>query len=212
MSREIFSPPKETVEDKHDQQEQKKITRRHFLKQIGLIAGVAAAEHIIPASLFAQERKAKTVERDKQEIWRDIQESVEKLQKRFGLQPEDFAIVVDPSHQELHLVRNNEIVKSYLVSTAKNGIGVEEESGKTPWGTHRIKEKIGDGLQFGTIIKARQDTRRITTIYTDRVDVPRDDVTTRILWLDGQEGGSIKEKGSIHTRGAFTSTARRKKD
>ena len=54
-------------------------------------------------------------------------------------------------------------------------------------GTHRIKEKFGNGAKKGSIFKSRVDTKKLSKIYTDKTDSKIDYVTTRILWLDGQE-------------------------
>jgi hypothetical protein len=126
---------------------------------------------------------------------REIEEGISKLEKRFNLRDDELAIVVAPSVQELYVVMNRQIIRSYPVSTAKAGSGCEAGSEKTPFGSHRIKEKIGDGARPGTIFIGRQDTRKVATIYTDEIDIPEDFVTTRIMWLDGEEEGINRGKG-----------------
>jgi lipoprotein-anchoring transpeptidase ErfK/SrfK len=82
--------------------------------------------------------------------------------------------------QRLTLTRDGESICSYPVSTSRFGIGTEEGSMKTPLGSFRIAEKIGDGAAPGTIFKARVPLR-----LDDPLPDTEDFVTTRILWLDG---------------------------
>lgn len=149
--------------------------------KFGAIAALIAFQASAPKLLFSQESK------EYKDIWADIEESVEKLNTKFNLQPDEYAIVIDPSKQNLYLVRGKEILESFPISTGKAGIGSESGSGKTPPGTHRIKEKYGDGAKLGTIFKARANTGSVGEIFTEKIDVLEDYVTTRIMWLDGQE-------------------------
>jgi len=114
------------------------------------------------------------------------------LTKNFGAKNADTIIVVNIAQQQLQVVSNNNILKTYTVSTAKAGIGSKKNSNKTPLGVHRIKNKIGDKAPLGTIFFARQPSGQIAEIYTDTTDTPKDYVTTRILWLDGLEPGKNK--------------------
>lgn len=95
-------------------------------------------------------------------------------------------IVVSISQQTLFLYIDNNLVKSYPISTSKYGIGGAAGSNKTPLGQHVIEKKIGDGAPEGTIFKSRVNTGHIAEI-----DAPNtgDLVTTRILWLKGREPG-----------------------
>jgi lipoprotein-anchoring transpeptidase ErfK/SrfK len=171
------------------------MSRRDLLKKLGALGAGIAIEATIPKSLFAQESK------EHEKIWADIKESVEKLKTNFNLQPDELAIVIDPQNQQLYLIKGKEILKSYSISTGKAGVGSESGSGKTPIGTHRIKEKFGDGAKPGTIFKARGNTGQVADIYTDRIDVEEDYVTTRIMWLDGQEDNINKGgKKDSHNR------------
>ncbi|HME88967.1 MAG TPA: L,D-transpeptidase [Chthoniobacterales bacterium] len=94
--------------------------------------------------------------------------------------------------QQLNLVRDGEIVRSYPVSTSRFGIGTEEGSNKTPLGHFRIAEKIGHGAAPGTIFKSR-----VPLGPNDAPPDTEDFVTTRILWLDGLD------EGNANTRGRF---------
>ncbi len=120
--------------------------------------------------------------------------SLEKLRARFGLKHDQFMILVSISKQRLYLIKGERLVKVYVISTSKYGIGSKEGSNKTPLGTHRICEKIGEGAKIGTIFKMGINTRRIAKLYTDTTDLEEDPITTRIMWLGGLEVGINKGK------------------
>ena len=84
--------------------------------------------------------------------------------------------------QRLTLTRGGETVRSYPISSSRFGIGIEEGSMKTPLGNFRIAEKIGKDAASGTIFKAR-----VPLGPDDPLPETEDFVTTRILWLDGQD-------------------------
>jgi len=124
-----------------------------------------------------------------EDIWRTIRPSVEKLSSEFGLKQNQYALIVVVSHQKMYLIQGQKLIKSYRISTASAGIGSIENSDMTPPGTHRIKEKIGAGHKMGAIFKGRKFTGQHSPIYKDLTDLSEDLITTRILWLDGQENG-----------------------
>jgi lipoprotein-anchoring transpeptidase ErfK/SrfK len=88
--------------------------------------------------------------------------------------------------QTLDLLDGETLVRRYVISTARNGLGTEPGSLKTPTGRFRIAEKHGDGLPPGEILVARQPTGR----YGSDGD-PEDNVQTRILWLDGLDEENV---------------------
>lgn len=99
----------------------------------------------------------------------------------------EYEIKVHISSQTLQLYKNEFLIKSYPVSTAKNGIGNESGSNKTPLGLHQICEKIGADAKLGTIFKAGINTGRRAVINGEN---PDDDlITTRILKIKGLEDG-----------------------
>ena len=122
-------------------------------------------------------------------------QSVRKLRSQFGLKPDDFAIIIDVSEQKLYLIKGEEIVRSYPVSTSKYGTGNKKGSNKTPLGTHIIAKKIGEGAKIGAIFKFRKNSGKIAEIYTDATDIQKDLITTRILWLKGIEPGVNQGEG-----------------
>ncbi len=105
---------------------------------------------------------------------------------------DDF-LLISISEQNLLLIKENIIIDKYPISTALNGVGSEENSGKTPLGIHRIAEKIGADAPLGTVFKARVNTHKTTPILLSNEEYSSADaITTRILWLDGLEEGINK--------------------
>lgn len=97
--------------------------------------------------------------------------------------------VVAIEAQRLYLMQDGRLLKVYPVSTSVFGPGSQEGSNQTPLGLHQIKQKFGENEPEGMVFKARKPTGRIANIITEPRDVPEDDVTTRIMWLDGLEPG-----------------------
>lgn len=101
-------------------------------------------------------------------------------------------IEVDISEQRLYLIENSLIKASYPISTSKYGEGSIENSFKTPLGKHSIKEMIGEEAEINTIFTSRINTKRSATIIHQFEDTDNDYVTSRIMWLDGEEDGFNK--------------------
>lgn len=94
-------------------------------------------------------------------------------------------IEVDVSTQTLNLYAGDKLMKTYPISSAKNGVGSRAGSDRTPLGRHLIAQKIGDGEPQGMIFRARKSTGKLVKIDAEKEDV----VTSRIMWLKGQEVG-----------------------
>ena len=107
----------------------------------------------------------------------------------------DTNIIIDISEQRLYLIKNSSIIESFPISTSKFGEGSTVNSFKTPLGNHKIKDKIGDNADLNTIFVSRINTKRKASIISEDIDSDDDRVTSRILWLDGQEEGLNKGKG-----------------
>ena len=105
---------------------------------------------------------------------------------------ENAHIEVDISEQRLYLIENSLIKASYPISTSKYGEGSIENSFKTPLGEHSIKEMIGEEAEINTIFISRINTKRSATIIDKFQDTDNDYVTSRIIWLDGEEDGYNK--------------------
>jgi lipoprotein-anchoring transpeptidase ErfK/SrfK len=96
--------------------------------------------------------------------------------------------------QQLHLLENNHTLKTYAVSTAKNGAGELRGSECTPRGWHNIRAKIGDGQPLYSVFKARRPTGEIYNVELAVQYPQRDWILTRILWLGGLEPGKNRYK------------------
>ena len=104
-------------------------------------------------------------------------------------------IRVDISEQRLYLIKNQQILVSYPISSSSYGEGQTENSYKTPLGMHKIKEMIGSNAPKDTIFISRINTKRTAKIIKLPNDTKDDFVTSRIMWLEGQEDGFNKGKG-----------------
>ena len=104
-------------------------------------------------------------------------------------------ILVDISEQRLYLKSGEQTLVSYPISTSKYGEGSKENSFKTPLGNHIIKEKIGENAPINTIFISRINTKNIASIENKPKNTENDYVTSRIMWLEGQENGVNKGPG-----------------
>ena len=84
------------------------------------------------------------------------------------------------------------LVKSCLISTAKNGLGEQMGSGRTPRGWHRIHSIIGIEAQMNSVFVSRKWTGEIYSPELAAAFPDRDWILTRILQLDGLEPGRNK--------------------
>ncbi len=133
--------------------------------------------------------------------WQDLQREIaSKLPGNSALADERPIIFVDSVRQELHWIDiDPEQQRSYRVSTAEKGIGNRIDSFKTPFGIHRIRQKIGGNEPCGTIFEARTPCGRIARNFNNR---DGDEITSRILWLDGLEDG-INRGGLYDTHSRY---------
>ncbi|GJM05176.1 MAG: L,D-transpeptidase [marine bacterium B5-7] len=104
-------------------------------------------------------------------------------------------IQISISDQTLSLFDDNNQIKQYSVSTAKNGVGEEMDSECTPRGRHIITEKIGEGCEQNSVFVGRIATGEIYEPALRELHPERDWILTRILWLSGVEEG--KNKGQL---------------
>lgn len=105
-------------------------------------------------------------------------------------------LVVSLEEQCMYVLKGDSVHKEYHISGAALGAGNNSGSNQTPLGLHRIKERYGEEVPLGGILKSRQFTGEVATIYTDSVDVEEDYVTTRIMWLEGMEPG-VNKGGNV---------------
>ena len=120
--------------------------------------------------------------------WRDLSREIAgKLDGHPALADERPIICIDSRHQRMDRFDiEAEHNCSYPISTAARGMGNRTDSFKTPFGIHRIRQKIGGGQPKGMIFEAREPIGKIARDLDIR---ERDEITSRILWLDGLEEG-----------------------
>ncbi|MFZ6819483.1 L,D-transpeptidase family protein [Undibacterium sp. Ji22W] len=92
-------------------------------------------------------------------------------------------LLVSVPEQKMLFIENGQERETFLISTAKKGIGDVPDSYMTPAGTMEIAEKFGDNLALGSVLKDRVATGEVVP-----VEAPgRDPIVTRVLWLRGLE-------------------------
>ena len=104
-------------------------------------------------------------------------------------------IFVSIEKQRLYHIKDNIIISEFIISSSAYGTGNKAGSNKTPLGLHKVKQKYGDNTPINGRMIARVYTGNIVTIHKDKTKSKTDDVTTRILWLEGLEKGKNKGEG-----------------
>ena len=107
----------------------------------------------------------------------------------------DEVIYVSIKEQKLYHIQHDSIIKEYIISSSVYGIGNTSGSNKTPIGLHNIRKKYGEKTPINGKMTGRVFQGNIATIYTDQTKSKTDDVTSRILWLEGLEKGKNKGEG-----------------
>lgn len=90
-------------------------------------------------------------------------------------------------NQQKLILKQNDKIFYYSISTALKGFGEKANSFQTPRGLHRIHQKIGDNLLENAVFIARRFTGEIYTPALGAANPDRDWILTRILWLEGLE-------------------------
>lgn len=99
-------------------------------------------------------------------------------------------IHISINRQQLVLLNDEgKVVRDYLISSARNGVGQQRGSFCTPLGKHIIRAKIGDKLPVNTVFVKRRPTGEIYTPGLAECFPGRDWILTRIMWLSGCEIG-----------------------
>jgi UDP-N-acetylmuramate--alanine ligase len=94
-------------------------------------------------------------------------------------------LVVDAARQRLGLLEAGQLVFEAAISTAKNGLGCEEGSYRTPTGWHRLHARIGAGAELGSVFRHRVATGDVWCGESRDEDL----ILTRVLTLAGLEEG-----------------------
>lgn len=109
------------------------------------------------------------------------------------------SIRVDLGSQRLDLLdERGTVIRSYSVSTSKNGAGEQYGSFCTPRGRHIVRAKIGSGQPVNTVFGERRPTGEIYDAGLAAKYPGRDWILTRILWLSGCEVG-FNRLGKVDT-------------
>lgn len=98
-------------------------------------------------------------------------------------------IEISIPEQSLRLLDNGRVVKRYLVSTSRNGVGERQGSFCTPRGKHIVRAKIGASQPLRSVFVNRRPTGEIWAPELAERFPGRDWILTRILWLSGCERG-----------------------
>ena len=118
------------------------------------------------------------------------QELLDRLSLKFPKHISRTILLININQQRLYHLHNNSLIHNYPISSALNGTGSQNGSGKTPLGAHCIRERFGDGALIGSIFKGRINTGKVATILTEKNALSNtDNITSRILWLSGLELG-----------------------
>ena len=111
-------------------------------------------------------------------------------------------LIVNIEKQMLSVYQHDKEIGHYDISTAKNGIGSQQDSGCTPLGAHIIAEKIGGNEPINAVFVGRIPTGEIYSAALGAQYPERDWILSRILWLAGLEDGV--NKGSNEQGGCDT--------
>lgn len=100
------------------------------------------------------------------------------------------SIRIDISKQTLDLYDDGgALLKTYSISSAKNGVGEQSGSFCTPRGRHIVRARIGAGQPANTVFVQRRPTGETYGPELAKGFPQRDWILTRILWLSGCEPG-----------------------
>lgn len=108
------------------------------------------------------------------------------IPNEYRLLQHEKVIYISIKEQKLYIIYNKKVIGDFNISSSKYGVGFEKGSKKTPLGLHYISRKIGEDVPLNGIFKYREFSGEVSvpnhTSYLDK-----DLITTRILWLSGQE-------------------------
>ena len=90
-------------------------------------------------------------------------------------------LIVSIPEQKLAVVVNDQVYKSYKISTSRYGEGDALGSWCTPIGRLAVATKIGGSVPFGGVFQGRRYTGEV---FSDNAP-GRDPIVSRIIWLRG---------------------------
>ena len=130
-------------------------------------------------------------------LYSDYLETLNSLQ----LQESEHLLLANIDQQKMALFNQGKSLKTYVMSSSKQPPSCTENSLGTPWGLHRICEKIGQGQREGMVFEGRLPIG-LTAKECDRKKQFRNLITSRILRLEGLEKG-VNRGGVFDTFGRF---------
>ena len=104
-------------------------------------------------------------------------------------------LFVSVSEQKMYHIEKDKILNSYIISSSSYGVGNKVGSNKTPLGLHKVKDKFGNETPLNGRMVGRVFYGQIAQVYSDTTRSKTDDITSRILWLDGLEDELNKGEG-----------------
>jgi len=148
-----------------------------------------------PQSTVETEQNKSVVSKDKTtKSTKVLKQFVE--QKKISLQAKEKPyLIVDISQQCLWILKKQQVLNQYLVSTAKAGTGNRQDSFQTPLGAHQIYAKVGSASPKGAVFEGGLLTEKIAgNLWNYELADPKvnDVITTRIIKLTGLEEGKNK--------------------
>lgn len=105
-----------------------------------------------------------------------------------GLEPTEDWLYASIEAQKLLHIKGDALHTSYPISTSKNPPSCIEDSFGTPWGMHKIGEKIGNGAPLGSVFRGRIPSGMAYWEEPEE-EQAKSLITTRILRLHGLEPG-----------------------
>lgn len=100
-----------------------------------------------------------------------------------------YMLDISIADQQCRLYDDDLLIFEAAISSARNGVGQQKESGCTPLGLHQIRACIGANQPKNTVFVGRRPTGEIYTPKLGLQFPERDWILTRILWLSGLELG-----------------------
>ncbi len=112
------------------------------------------------------------------------------------------SVHINITDQTLSIHDGSLFVKQFSISSALNGVGQQQGSGKTPLGRHYIRAKIGRDCAPNTVFVGRRDTGEIYDDNLAKKYPARDWILSRILWLCGQQVG-LNRLGNVDSMARY---------
>lgn len=109
---------------------------------------------------------------------------------RLSLTPTEHYLCLSIKKNKLYYYFDDQLLKTYTVFTSKNPPSCIKNSFGTPWGMHKICEKIGQDERYGMVFENRIPVGKRFWEYIKKD--PGGMITSRILRLEGLEQGLNK--------------------